>query len=326
MQREACTDLAIRPFAPHDDLPNVCRGLIVTPLLDTEPSLQPWLARLPVRRISLTFRAQRDFGLPPRPGSIVRGAFGAALREQACPQHARNAACVPGAPCAYGAVFESSPPAGMGPLSGQTQIPHPLSLFAACTAQDALQVDMVLMGAALSFETVLVSAMTAAVSKGLGKSRVAGQLLQASVDDMGWRPPPADGNVRLNWLSPLRLTRHGRTLGAAQVSAGHLLTGLVRRLGFLVQYHGQPGPTPDLPTLTALASKARFEQCHWRFQDDSRYSARQQRAIPLGGLLGTVQFDAGSTRAFWPVLQMGEWVQAGKGTIQGLGRYQLENS
>ena len=297
----------------------------MTPLSGFEPSLQPWLARLSVRRISMSFRAHQDFGLPPRPGSIVRGAFGAALREQACSQHDRDEACLPGAPCAYGTVFESRPPPDVGPLSGQAQVPHPLSLFATCTAQGSLRVDMVLMGAALPFETVLVSAMTAAVSKGLGKRRVAGQLLEARADDMGWRPPPADGNAQLHWISPLRLTRHGRTLRAAEVSADLLLMGLLRRLGFLIQYHGQPGPTPDLPTLTTMASNARFEQCHWHFQDDSRYSARQQRAVPLGGLLGTVQFDAGTTSAFWPVLQMGEWVQAGKGTIQGLGRYQLED-
>ena len=44
----------------------------------------------------------------------------------------------------------------------------------------------------------------------------------------------------------------------------------------------------------------------------------------MGGLLGTVDLSGEGLAPFWPFLHLGQWTHAGKGTIMGLGHYQIE--
>ncbi|MBS0212717.1 MAG: CRISPR system precrRNA processing endoribonuclease RAMP protein Cas6 [Proteobacteria bacterium] len=294
------------------------------PAAAAEPSLAPWLARLPLRVLQMEFAAPRSFALPALPGPVVRGAFGAILHAFACPRHAQGQPCLPEQRCAYGAVFASAPPPGVGPQAKQEQTPHPLALQAQRPQPDRLQVELVLLGCAWAFQEELATAMRRAVERGLGPERVRGRCTGERVLDVRPQPCPTGAAVgTLEFVTPLRLVREGRTLGARDVTAGDLLQSLLRRAGLLVNYHGLPGPEPNRDALRAAAGQARFLRHDWRYEKGERYSARQQSTVPLDGLLGTVQLDADSTVAFWPLLDSGQWMHAGKGTIQGLGRYRV---
>lgn len=57
-----------------------------------------------------------------------------------------------------------------------------------------------------------------------------------------------------------------------------------------------------------------------QWHDSHRYSARQRRRVPLGGLIGSFQLEP-TAAAFWRVLWLGQWVHAGTGAVMGLGGY-----
>jgi len=56
--------------------------------------------------------------------------------------------------------------------------------------------------------------------------------------------------------------------------------------------------------------------------DIERYSRRQERRIPMGGLVGSVTYR-GPLDEFLPWLALGEHVHVGKNTVFGMGKYRL---
>ena len=285
-----------------------------------------WLRRLPLLAIHRQYVAPRAFDLPTFPGSVVRSALGALLYAQACPAHhaGPGQACLAGAACAWGTLFESSPD-GIGPLAGQAQAPHPMALRVLLVAANLLDVRLVLMGSGLAHADAAQASLDAAALQGLGRGRVPALAVvtEPPAQTRKVDAPLSTEQARLNWLTPLRLVRDGRPLAAQAVTAQDLLGGLLRRANLLVQYHGLPGPEPAMPVLSAWVRQARLEACALHFDDGERYSARQEKTVPLGGLMGTVDLDVASTAAFWPLLQLGTQLQVGKGTVQGLGCFEL---
>ena len=68
----------------------------------------------------------------------------------------------------------------------------------------------------------------------------------------------------------------------------------------------------------AVRGSADFEWFDWQ-----RYSNRQERAMPLGGVVGRLVLE-GDLRPFWPLLHLGQWLHVGGKTTFGMGRYRLE--
>ena len=60
-----------------------------------------------------------------------------------------------------------------------------------------------------------------------------------------------------------------------------------------------------------------------RWHDWTRYSARQDALIQMGGLVGTFTLPSAVLAPFWPCLWLGQWTHLGKGAVMGLGRYRL---
>ncbi|NQT53746.1 CRISPR system precrRNA processing endoribonuclease RAMP protein Cas6 [bacterium] len=101
-----------------------------------------------------------------------------------------------------------------------------------------------------------------------------------------------------------------------------IISSLGRRL-YLLQHFHQPG--------SALLGRDSFldaaregitisQDLHW--VDGERHSTRQNRAIPIGGIVGTLGFraDIGILR---PVLLAGQHIHIGKDTSLGMGNFQL---
>jgi hypothetical protein len=60
-----------------------------------------------------------------------------------------------------------------------------------------------------------------------------------------------------------------------------------------------------------------------RWLDWTRYSTRQDTLMQMGGLVGDLHLSGLGLPALWPLFGLGAWVQLGKGTSLGLGRYEL---
>lgn len=158
---------------------------------DTSPSL-------PIARYRLTARMRRGVRLPDYAGSLLRGQFGAALRNVACMTRQNNCTGCPLLDsCAYAQIFESSPrpahslqkfsavpnayvvepplPPGGLPSAHSTPGTGPTAEIG---QGEAFVFHQVLVGAAIGHLALVIFSWQRALSQGLTQSRSTADLLQ----------------------------------------------------------------------------------------------------------------------------------------------------
>ena len=102
-----------------------------------------------------------------------------------------------------------------------------------------------------------------------------------------------------------------------------LLAGnLLRRLENLVRFHCGGNGEWVYGTLLEDAARVELVRDETRWHDWERYSNRQDRRMKLGGFVGRAVYR-GPLTPFLPLLVLGGWVNVGKGTTFGLGRYRV---
>lgn len=307
---------------------------------------------LPYVRLRCTLRAEEEALLPSFKGSMLRGAFGHALRRSVCvmgpEQMCRT--CGLRAACLYTRLFEtfieSEPPPF---LRGQSAAPRPYVIEAEderrCFAPgDRLRFDLLLFGSAVQLQTLSAVAVTRMAGRGLGERRrrfIAEDIafLDAAGGYIpffsGGRPcreglaPPLvparnglpKGDVVLSFRTPLRVKTGNhllRTLGFRAL----LFRMLARTLELVYFFGDQAAIDWQFQTYLRQSEGVRIlaEDLAWR--DLRRYSARQGTEMSMGGLVGTLRL-AGDLTPFAPLLRTAEIVHVGKGTTFGLGRVEV---
>lgn len=141
---------------------------------------------LPIVRYRFTARAQQPLPLPNYAGSLLRGQFGAALRQVACmTRQPTCAGCPLIATCPYTRIFETpAPPKGSHALQDFSQIPKPYLVepptpgARVLEVGDTLQFHLVLIGHAIDQLALIVFAVQRALQHGLTRERVPLDLLQ----------------------------------------------------------------------------------------------------------------------------------------------------
>lgn len=207
---------------------------------------------------------------------------------------------------------------------------------------DILSFHLVLAGRAIGQLPLILWAFHKAFQRGVGKGDGTASLAQVwhvsgntatriangpggGIAEHSANVPPAPSStatrISLLFDSPLRLQSNGRRATADELTPRKLLSGLIRRIALMHQFHG-PGPLAlDFKTLAAQAETLVSEkQLRWR--DWSRYSSRQQQKMELGGVIGTWTLQ-GDLTPFLPFLHLGQWLHVGKETAFGLGAYTL---
>lgn len=318
-------------------------------------------ARAPIARYRFTATLQHPLALPDYAGSLLRGQFGAALRQITC--MTRQPTCH-GCPllqtCPYTRIFEAPPPPkGQHTLQNFSQIPNPYVMeppapgARVLAAGDALVFSLVLVGHALEQLALIVCALQRALAQGLTRERVPAELMR--VDCVG-----ADGAATAIWTSeqpalvehstalnlpampqgqqaitldihtPMRLQHQGQPLGVAQLSPRALVSALARRGALLMEFHASEAYKTHFDwgqaARDAAHASARLsdERDLWWF-DWMRYSSRQKQEMMLGGVLGQWRLhgDADDLANVWPWLWLGQWLHAGKNATMGMGGYSL---
>ena len=327
--------------------------------------MMPLPSDLPLSRYRFTAIMRAGVRLPGFAGSLLRGQFGAALRQVAC--MTRQPTCA-GCPllhtCPYTRVFEAPPPPAHT-LQKFSNIPNAYVMEPALAtpelapadlrAGDPLVFQMVLAGAAIAQLPLIVFAWQRALAQGLTRDRAAADLHRVDwldSDGMAHRiweasaptllahdatltvPPIAAGGaapptaLTLHIHTPLRLQHQGHPLRPAQRTPRVLVAALARRAALVMEFHaGQTHWGAAVPPLVQLAeSLADQRELHWH--DWTRYSSRQQQEMTLGGVLGrwTLRGDPATLAALWPWLWLGQWLHVGKNATMGLGAYRLEGA
>ena len=302
----------------------------------------------PLARYRFEFTVSQPLHLPDYAGSMLRGAFGHALRQLACITRQPDCTgCPMHAQCPYPAIFAPPPPSGHA-LQTFSSIPVPYVIeppeWGRHTVHpgETLAFNMVLVGRALRELPLIILAWRRALARGIGASEATAELACVTHGASGneiYRPQVGtiaahtqeialDDNgtslseVTLCFRTPLRLQRNGHALPPDRLDVRTLLMALVRRASLLAEFHVGRALVDDFPALSArCAALGDTRQLVWR--DWARYSSRQEQKMNLGGVVGTWILH-GDLAPFRTFLRLGEYVHVGKEASFGLGAYDLK--
>jgi len=313
----------------------------------TKPGILP--GELPLFRFRLRFRARERYEIRGYRGSAWRGVLGRALKQLVCIRSDRDCrSCLVAKSCTYPYVFET-PGEIRGETGGLETAPHPYVLAAEpCWEPRMAEVETVevtLFGGGVRAWAYVLHALQAGAARGLGKERVPLSLTAAEQEGAKrdeWfsvlrsngalavakartpTAPPVPEAVRIRFLTPLRIRRENDLVEPERLGFDEFVAAVLRRLALVTRFHAEQPWQIDIPALNALARRALVLERELGWQDWARYSNRQHRPVPMGGVVGQMTVAMAGMEELWPWLWLGQWTHAGKGTVMGLGRYELE--
>lgn len=305
----------------------------------------------PVARYRFEFQVQQPIRLPDYAGSMLRGAFGHALRQLACMTRQRECTgCPLITSCPYPAVFAPQPTADHS-LQKFSQLPVPYVIEPPAwggrvlAEGETLLFHQVLIGRALRELPLIVLAWRRALARGVGAGDGTAELRRvvhcgdageheihrpevgtitthAQTIALGGSDDPATSSAAvLHFETPLRLQHNGRALPPDKLHARTLLMALTRRASLLAEFHADGPLASDFTALSAAAALI-GEEKSLTWLDWTRFSSRQKQKMSLGGVVGSWQLQ-GALAPFAPFLKLGEWLHVGKEASFGLGQYRL---
>lgn len=304
---------------------------------------------LPLAQYRIHARAQNTIQLPAYSGSAWRGVFGHSLKSVACVTGKPECeGCLLYRNCVYSYVFETPPPADTQVMRKYTAAPHPFVIIPdpkqkmTVEAGESLQVDMSVFGAGNQHLPYLLYAFEKAGERGLGAAQArfeltgmsqkvetwqpiyqSGESLQALPPQMPEIPPCPEGVVEISFETPLRIRLQGREVKAAELDFYALFSVLMRRISMLQQFHTDQPLLIDFKGLSGQAREVPVLSRELFWQDWTRYSSRQKTPLKMGGLMGSIRFSGEHLQPFWPLLYLGQFTHAGRGTSMGLGGFTL---
>jgi hypothetical protein len=302
----------------------------------------------PAARYRLTFEVLTPVCLPDYAGSMLRGAFGTALRAVACMTHER--ACPPCplyAVCPYALLFETPPPREH-PLQKFSSVPSPYIVEPPVWGRrvyapgDTLSFHTVLFGRALEKLALVVYAWQRAFSRSVGRgtARLTVVSLVTPEDVVGVYdadkgrllrhdtalslPESGDRDFTLCFTTPLRLQENRRILPPAELTPRVLLTALLRRNSLLAEFHAETAPDYDFQAMAAATMTVEYSlDLQWRHW--VRYSNRQRQSMALDGVVGRWRLR-NVPECFHEHVHVGQWTHVGKNATFGLGHYHIEGA
>lgn len=286
--------------------------------------------------------------LPKYSGSILRSAFGMALRQISCiTGHSTCCECQFISNCAYSKIIESESHAraknqslSLAPyvIEPEIFVQPPIS------SNKKFRFHFILMGSALKHLPLVVFAWQRVLAFGVGKNRITGELVKiyrsvnGSEDLCIWKAgqtrivphelttnlniPAEKDDILLYFDTPLRLQRKGKILGTREVSPADLLAGCLRRFQAVAAWSEEKIDAQKVHELTERA-KSLVSQSELKYVNFSRYSSRQKQKMDLPGLVGYWRIQ-GNLKPFLPALYLCEIVHIGKNTSIGLGKYMID--
>lgn len=306
--------------------------------------------------LTLRFRliAQQPCTLPTFKGSMLRGAFGHALRGTVCIMSKDQpcATCMINRQCANTRLFETlvfdkPPPL----LKGVNMAPKPFIL--SCTDErkqfsenDSLEFGMLLVGNAIDMYPYVIYAVQRMARSGITYRRSRFELDRVDVEmpDKQWqqlydgktqkllapakpRQLPVQSDVQpvqhltLRFVTPTRIKTNQQL--TMRFTFRELVFKVLRRVLELAHFYQPNGHINwEFGDLLNAADSVEIVEHHLEWKDLHRYSSRQKTDMYLGGFIGEIQLH-GPLTPFIPLLQAGEVLHVGKGTTFGLGKVEI---
>ena len=305
---------------------------------------------LPAHRYQVRIIPLEKTRLPEYKGSTFRGAFGHAFRKVVCTFKGKECDdCLLRQRCIYSYVFETPPPEGSERMTKYRRAPHPFVIEPPLDSKtgyapgEEIDFGLVLIGRADDYLPYFIYAFDELGKLGIGKGKARfrldtvereGQILyegKAGVLKPFSAPLPvspdptlacqAANSLSLRFLTPLRIVSNGELNSTPDFQS--ILRTLLRRISLLSYFHCGIDLDLDFSGLIERAGQVVTESRSLRWHDWERWSARQETKMKMGGVVGRISFS-GDLGEFLPYLRMGELLHVGKGTVFGLGWYEIE--
>ena len=143
-------------------------------------------------------------------------------------------------------------------------------------------------------------------------------------------PPAAEPPLQVHFRTPVRLNHGNSPIRPEALNADALAAPLYRRVVGMAVCYGPEPPTAEViqemqEGFRALADPTALDISDLTWTEDTRYSHRQERRHPAGGLTGTLVIEAPPdlTDLWARWLHRAERIHLGKATSMGLGRIEL---
>ncbi len=250
--------------------------------------------------------------------------------------------------CVWPYVFETPPPPDTEKMRRYPSAPHPFALVVDPAPHDGLYyLGLNIFGKAHAHLPYFIHAFGLAGRSGLGKGRDAYNLAQvwqyaegmedwpviyapgealSPLPQSSLSIPPIPTRLRVHLLTPLRIRREERFVGADSFRFADWFGSLLRRISMLTYFHTDTPLEADFAGLNRAAQDVPVYHAELRWDDWTRFSSRQQQKIQMGGLVGSFELQGSDLEPFWPYLWLGQWTHAAKGASMGLGRYRIDTA
>lgn len=296
--------------------------------------------------LTLTVRQEDKLSIPTHSGSMLRGAFGMALRRLSCLTELPDCQLCPlKTVCPYTQLFENTDDNSTNPYvlrlpKAQTVLPH-----------HTWQFGMTLIGTATEHHKLIIKAWQEALLMGVGGGRHRAVAKLIKVSNMGQtifeqdkfitpqaytlKAPPMPTidkptHLGLHFITPFRLQYQGKIAHQShQFEPKQLLINLYNRITRCQTNHDNASDWQigyqDFHEFLADVEQLTFDS-KVSPVNVNRHSSRQGRKITLFGMTGDV-FITGDDKILsrlLPLLWLGQYIHVGKSTTLGLGQYQLQ--
>lgn len=284
---------------------------------------------IPTTRFVLTLQADHDLYFYNYAGSTLRGVFGRALKDMACPNQDDKGSCLcqRDNPCIYRSVFEPFVPKDSKQTPTPPMIIEAHSLPTRLVQGETASFYMVLFGEHVHHELIFIRlawerALKLGFSHQHNKAHTPSTATLVSFEPYDVpRLVTPKSSLCLELMTPMRLQHHGKLLSENELTAPIFCVSLLRKVRQLAQLYGTPMSDDDFDKLYQDAQKVQGKYQLYKSQL-SRYSNRQHQKISQDGLLGCMEFYHVSDELY-QVLHLGQWLHVGKGGVFGLGAYRI---
>ncbi|MBL8897342.1 MAG: CRISPR system precrRNA processing endoribonuclease RAMP protein Cas6 [Planctomycetes bacterium] len=247
------------------------------------------------------------------PANQIRSALGVALR---------------GKPDVFTQVFDPPPPRPGRGNTGQEARALSLRVLARDagerTSAARFAIELVVLGPLRRRLDELEQSIVRVARQGLGQHRVPfaiASMERADGADLLRSAPRWSDSIQLYLRSRLRVIKEEQV--QAELPFETLVRALLRRYSSLMDSFTANEPEWDYRGIVAQARAVSTEGSGLHYAESHRYSVRQGREMPFGGLLGQVRYY-GPLAPYLGLLGAGQVLQIGKGTAMGHGFYELD--